>query len=254
MSRLRRLSDAFRGDPSERFRLLRRVARWLLPNYRLTWPQIGWWNNEAFTAYLQRFGEADGMNSHRRWTLGQLMRLVDAVPGDTAECGVYQGAGSYLMAWVNQQSAQLRRHYLFDSFEGLSAPGQADGDYWSVGDLSASEDVVERNLSAFDAVELRKGWIPDCFAGLEDNRFAFVHIDVDLHDPTHDSLAFFYPRMNPGGIILCDDYGFTTCPGATEAMDSFFSDKPERTISLCAGSGFIIKGQQTQDLSMHPLT
>ena len=72
--------------------------------------------------------------------------------------------------------------------------------------------------------------------------FCFVHIDVDLHRPTLDSIAFFYPRMAPGGIILLDDYGFVSCPGVTEAIDAFMADKPEPIVNLASGGAFILKG------------
>lgn len=71
--------------------------------------------------------------------------------------------------------------------------------------------------------------------------FCFVHIDVDLYQPTYDSLAFFYERTSSGGIILCDDYGFITCPGAKAAMDSFFLNKLERIVCLPTGQGFVVK-------------
>jgi hypothetical protein len=66
-------------------------------------------------------------------------------------------------------------------------------------------------------------------------------LDVDLYQPTLDSLTFFYEKMTQGGIILCDDYGFTTCPGAKKAMDSFLSDKPEEVVSLPTGQGFVVR-------------
>ena len=43
-------------------------------------------------------------------------------------------------------------------------------------------------------------------------------------------------------IGLCDDYGGTTCPEATEVIDGFLAGKPEKMISLDAGGGFLIKG------------
>ena len=49
------------------------------------------------------------------------------------------------------------------------------------------------------------------------------------------------PRLAPGGILLCDDYGFDSCPGATRAVDEFLRDKPEKAISLSDGAGFFIK-------------
>lgn len=48
---------------------------------------------------------------------------------------------------------------------------------------------------------------------------------VDLYEPTKDSIEFFYDKLNVGGIFLCDDYGFTSCPGATKAIDEFLVDK-----------------------------
>ena len=63
--------------------------------------------------------------------LYQLMRLTEAVPGDTAECGVYKGTSSYLICRVNQEAENYNRlHFGFDSFEGLSEPTGLDGTYW----------------------------------------------------------------------------------------------------------------------------
>jgi hypothetical protein len=64
-----------------------------------------------------------------------------------------------------------------------------------------------------------------------------------LYQPTLDSVVFFYPRMNRGGLMLFDDYGFATCPGARRAIDEFFTDKPEPIIDLPTGQAFVlIKG------------
>ena len=62
---------------------------------------------------------------------------------------------------------------------------------------------------------------------------------------TLDSIEYFYPRLNDGGIILCDDYGSALCPGATQAIDEFLSDKPEKVLYMPCGNGFMIKNQST---------
>ena len=110
-------------------------------------------------------------------------------------------------------------------------------------DLQCSIDVVKNNLKEFDeeCIYFYPGWIPERFDHVKDRVFSFVHIDVDLYEPTLHSLRFFYPRMEAGGIILCDDYGFTSCPGATAACDLYFKDKQEMMISLPCGGGFIIR-------------
>jgi len=167
--------------------------------------------------------------------------------GDKAQCGVFKGASSYLICMANQKVRHEKTHHMFDSFAGLSKPSAVEGGFCSEGDLACSLDVVKANLSEFDedAVRFQRDWIPERFPDVGDQRFSFVHIDVDLYGPTRDSLAFFYPRMQAGGIILCDDYGFTTCPGATVAFDEYLLDKPEPMIGLPCGGGFLIK-RETQ--------
>jgi O-methyltransferase len=231
-----------------RLRLLRLAARVLIPSYRLRWPQLDWWKNDEFTRYLERFGELRNLNTDRKWMIHQLLRLVAHVPGDTAECGVFEAATSYLICCANRQSrAGAKTHHLFDSFEGLSEPGCADGKHWAKGDMKCDIDSVRKALSGFAEIAFHPGWIPERFRDVAHQRFSFVHIDVDLGDPTCESITFFYPRMQPGGIIVCDDYGMSTCPGATQAIDHFLSDKVEKMLTLPDGGGFLIMNARTMD-------
>ena len=243
---LRRLFEDAALAP--RLRLLRLAGALFVPSYRFKWPQLDWWKSEAFNHYLRQFGELGMLNSDRKWMVYQLLRLVANVPGDTAECGVYRGATSYLICCANNQSrGGAKTHHLFDSFEGLSEPGPADGAHWTKGDLRCEMEMVQQALSHFDNLEFHPGWIPERFPDVADRKFSFVHIDVDLAAPTLASMAFFYPRMQAGGIIVCDDYGISTCAGATRAIDEFLTDKPERILSLPDGGGFLIAGVVTGD-------
>jgi O-methyltransferase len=228
-------------DVDRRLYALKMIADRLLPDYRLTFSQMDWWQDEGFNAYLDRFGERKGFNSHRRWILWQLLRMTSHVEGDTVECGVFHGASSWLICAANRGKDRI--HHIFDSFEGLSAPQSEDGSYWTPGVFATPEQVVIDNLAPFgDLVRLYKGWIPDRFEEVADRTFSFVHVDVDLFQPTLDSVRFFYDRLAPGGILLCDDYGCGTCPGATASIDEFLSDKTEKMLVLDAGGGFFIKG------------
>lgn len=228
----------------EKFCWLVGCADILLPEYRLKWPHAVWWEDADFTTYLKKFAEDRGFNTDRRWDCAQLLRLVQAVPGDMAECGTYQGASAYLLAAACK--AQNRHLHIFDSFEGLSNPDARDGEHWKKKALSATEDLLHQNLTDFKGCySTYKGWIPERFPAVAGKTFAFVHIDVDLYQPTLDSLAFFYPCMPAGAVCICDDYGSTLCPGAKQAVDAFLADKTEKMLSLSGGSGFFIKGIAT---------
>ena len=121
------------------------------------------------------------------------------------------------------------------------------------GDLKCDLESVRKALAGFSEINFHPGWIPERFQEVEDRKFSFVHIDVDLADPTRDSLGFFYPRMQTGGIIVCDDYGMTTCPGATEIIDGFLEDKQEKMVVLPDGGGFLIRNAPTvESASLNP--
>lgn len=230
------------------FNVITRIGKKLLPQYRFTFPELEWWRDSDFNAYLERFGELGGYNTHRKWLLKQLLRMVCHIEGDTVECGTFRGASSWLILQGNTNARTKKIHHIFDSFEGLSDPGSNDGSHWNKGNLTVGMKELESNLLPFvngNSYKLHKGWIPVRFHEVENKLFSFVHVDVDLYQPTFDSIQFFYHRLSEGGIFLCDDYGFDTCPGATKAVDEFLFDKNEKIIYLPDGGGFFIKGTHT---------
>ena len=246
--RLRNLArDAERRD-AVRFLALTKLAGLLVPRYVLTDPEKGWFADSRFFEDFYALEEHD-LTADRKYTLRQLLFLVDRVPGDTAECGVYRGASSWFICDHFRSSS--RTHHAFDSFEGLSEPLDVDGSYWHAGDLREGETIARELLEPYGA-RIYKGWIPDRFPEVADRTFAFVHIDVDLYQPTRDSLEFFYPRLEPGGVILLDDHGFTTCPGATRAAEEFMAPRPESIISLTTGQAFILKSSHESDGDSDP--
>jgi predicted O-methyltransferase YrrM len=150
--------------------------------------------------------------------------------GQMAEVGVFRGGGSYFMASV------IRHHfdytptfYAIDTFEGHpdDINPLVDG-YHTPGNFNkTSYETVKEYLSEFENVQVLKGRFEDRCNELEDQRFAFVHLDVDIYYPTKAGLDFFSRRLLSGGIIVVDDYGFTTCAGAKQATDEFTAEHPE---------------------------
>jgi O-methyltransferase len=229
------------GNKEQRYYAMERLANMFNPHFHFTEAGQVWRNDKVFE---QNYFNLEGNNFHaidRKYSTNQFLHLIKNIPGDIAECGVYKGATAWFMCIFIQQHHLNKAVHVFDSFEGLSNPQSEDGKYWAAGNLATDEATCQKNLAAFNFVKYYKGWIPKRFAEVEATRFCFVHIDVDLYQPTFDSISFFYERMNKGGIIICDDYGFSTCTGAKKAMDEFFADKAEPVIMLTTGQGFIIK-------------
>jgi O-methyltransferase len=229
---------------SARFGLVERFAHhWGFEMYNHS---LNWLHSEEFWIAWRSYEGWRRQRPDRKYVIYEFAKSVRRLAGETAECGVLEGASSFLMCHVLE--ADGRAHHVFDSFEGLSAPEAIDAPLdprarpWAAGELAVPLEDVRRNLRRFPFVEYHRGWIPAKFPQVADRNFRLVHVDVDLYQPTVDSLAFFYERMVPGGILICDDYGFSTCPGATRAFDEVMAGKPEGSvINLPTGQGYIIK-------------
>lgn len=150
-----------------------------------------------------------------------------------AECGCFRGLSSHLMLNRLKRAEPAfdgRGYHVFDSFEGLSEPGAEDavpGDDADAeglrmmcrkGRFAALLETVRKALADFPGVEYHPGWIPRSFAGLAERDYRFVHLDLDLYDPTLAALEYFYPRLARGGLVVCDDYNW---PGERKAIVGF---------------------------------
>ena len=165
--------------------------------------------------------------------------------GDVMECGVWRGGSAKLLHDTLQSRSPEKRLHLFDSFEGM-VEANASVDRHEAGDfsdtsLSGVRDFVLGANASPVPVMFHKGWIPHSFAGLEDLKYCYVHIDLDLYQSILDALAFIYPRLVSRGVIIFDDYGFASCAGARKAIDEFFADKPETPFILATAQAIIWK-------------
>ena len=242
MALLARLRGGLAGtlDEFARYQAAEALAAAVYPKYKFSEFGRIFLEDEDFLAFYKRFMDIDNWHSlDRKYTLREMLKLVAHLDGDIVECGAYKGFSAHMMCRALQGSeAQV---HLFDSFEGLSEPDVLDGDYWQEGSLKVSEAQLHETLAGFDNYRVYRGWIPERFNEVAERTFRFVHIDVDLYRPTLDSLSFFYPRLQATGIILLDDYGFASCPGAKKAADELFAGKPEQIAMLPTGQAFIIK-------------
>ena len=201
---------------------------------------------QAMHGRLAPRGKITLVDADRAWTLISAYRQTESLPGEVWETGVYQGGSATLLKLLMQESMasngqRLIPLRLFDSFEGLPA-SEHSLDLHASGEFNdtALEQVMEM-VGKEDWVDFRKGWIPQTFAGLEDARIRFAHVDVDLYQPILDCCEFIYPRLVPGGIMVFDDYGLASCPGARVAVDEFFRDRPESPFVLINGQCMVVR-------------
>lgn len=197
------------------------------------------WNENP--EFVQIFSQIDyTLVDHARcYILYQLAKRAAELPGDLAEVGVYKGGTAKLLALTVAPLAKAL--HLFDTFTGMP-PAESGTDCHSEGDLGdTSLEAVERTLQGCENVHIYPGFFPNTARPIDGMKFCMVHIDADIYQSVKDSCHFFYPRLQPGGIMVFDDYGFRSCPGARKAVDEYFSNKPEHPLYLPSGQSVVIR-------------
>jgi O-methyltransferase len=195
----------------------------------------------------RRIYNLDAHDNTRRDMLILLLRMLveQEVPGAFAELGVYRG----LTARLIHHYAPDRALHLFDTFEGFS-DRSTSVELQHTGDRVPSSQFSDTSLERArrfirqknDNVHYYKGFFPGTVPpALQDEVFAFVHLDADLYEPTLAGLEFFYPRLSRRGALVVHDYN--SWPGARKAVDDFFRNKTELPIPMPDknGSALIIK-------------
>jgi hypothetical protein len=180
---------------------------------------------------------ADYEKKMRFYSMIQIVKniLRNNNANDFVECGCWKGHSSFIISELIKKSKKKINFHIFDSFEGLSNITKKDEElfyekkkikYNIKNQFSSSEKFLKKTvLKKFKFVKIYKGWIPSRFFTLKTNKFSFIHIDVDLYEPTYQSLAFFFPKLIKGGVIICDDYNSTRFKGSKNAWDTYFKDK-----------------------------
>ena len=177
----------------------------------------------------------------RCWILMNLARQALNHEGEFWEAGVYQGGTALLLNKVIKEGNSERKLRLFDTFEGMPQP-DARIDKHRAGDFADTHIESVKDIVGRDSyIDFRKGFLPDTFKGLEDAVIAMVHVDLDIYPSIIDACEFIYGRMVTGGVMVFDDYGFHSCPGARKAVDEFFADKPEVPLSLPTSQCLVFK-------------
>lgn len=190
------------------------------------------------------------MTSHER--LAGLVDAVEyivqrAVPGAFVECGVWRG-GSVLAAILALQHLGVddRDIYLFDTFEGMTRPTDADvsrytgsaKDDWddaSRAGVRAWHEMFGSDTFGLDQVRelvLGSGYpeahlhfvagpVEATVPASAPAEIALLRLDTDWYESTRHELEHLYPRLRSGGVLLIDDYGHWD--GCRRAVDEYFA-------------------------------
>ena len=201
-----------------------------------------WAQDADFVSKFKEFMLIEGYDNsvkdpinERLYILRQFAKRQKQLDSNFVEVGIYSGMSMYFMA------DQCTKSFIgIDSFEGVSEPTQGiDTDYFVKGSLASDIENAKKYLNQFDNVELVKGWVPEILKSLPDLTYSLVHIDVDLYAPTKESIEYFWDRLLPNGVLICDDFGSSKTVGAKKAMVDYFGR--DNIIEFSTQQAFVIK-------------
>ena len=202
------------------------------------------WRVDAdFRRTYDRIAPHTLVDIYRCYELWQLVGQLAPRGGHILEVGVWRGGTGCLIASRAQDINKDVQVFLCDTFEGIVKAGEHDG--YKVGELAdTSKEVVEALASELGLrnVKILEGIFPEETAHLiEAREFGLCHIDVDVYQSARDAAEWVWPRLQVGGVIVFDDYGFAKSGGVARYVDSLAGKNGLIRLHNLNGHGLIIK-------------
>ncbi|TVQ22799.1 MAG: methyltransferase [Spirochaetaceae bacterium] len=200
----------------------RATGRTYPPGYGIVEPVANYRPWDVDPEFAELYGSIKDhtmVDIYRLWTLWFIARQVPA--GDILEIGSWRGGSGAVLARAAiapVRTVPARRVYLADTFAGVVKATERDTYYRGGEHANTSADIVRDLLASVGApgVEILEGVFPDqTGAAVSGRRFALCHIDVDVYQSAKDCFEWAWPRMEAGGVVVFDDFGFYGCEGVT---------------------------------------
>lgn len=193
----------------------------------------------------------------RCYSLYQTVNYIvkNNIEGDLVECGVWKGGSSMLMAYsLLEAGISNRKIYLYDTFEGMTQPGEMDGqdekDQWERGKVTdtlnnmcySPIEEVKANMNktgySIENIILVKGKVEETLPGAMPAKISLLRLDTDWYESTKHELIHLYPLLERHGVLIVDDYG--AWQGARKATDEYFSSIPNTFLGRIDYTGRIV--------------
>lgn len=234
-----KLTDLYRSLPVANYDPEIRHVR-LAPNASYS----PWLTDRPFRAVYEAIESHTMVDEYRCYLLWTLAKQVAELPGAALEVGVWRGGTGCLVAACFAERRVKKPVYLCDTFHGVVKGGDQDTKYRGGEHADTTRSTVEalaQRLQVPD-VHILEGIFPEETGHLlERSRFCFCHIDVDTYASAKGVAEWVWDRMEVGGVVVFDDYGFAHCEGVTRAVNEIDRDHDYRFIYNLSGQGIFVK-------------
>ena len=191
--------------------------------------------------------------------------LVDQVkhlPGDIVECGVFKGTGMLAFLKIKRFLCPNsgKKVVGFDFFNSEELVGSLTGiDKEAMGTLFDKRNYKHES----NQVQIFGDFVKNC--GFKEHEFELVagditktayqyakerpgfrisllYVDLDLDEPTYETLNALWDRVVKGGIVVFDEYAFHKW-SESAGVDRFFADKDIqlKTLNYICPTAYVVK-------------
>lgn len=174
------------------------------------------------------------------------MRSTSGGQKNFVEAGVCDGLTIYYALDAVKQTHTTFNAYLYDSWAGMQAQWLMESERKNVGMYSyLSLEQTKNNLANFkEQVKFVQGYLPDSLSQCAGPDYlTWMHIDLNSAMPTGAVLEHFWGRLECGGIVLLDDYGWDNYRETKNAVDKFITEigNDGEILHLPTGQAMIFK-------------
>lgn len=173
------------------------------------------------------------MRRQRLYVLWQAAYHVRHLKEAAVEIGTYKGGSAYFIASALKHFRRIDSNmFIVDTFAGHPAnmlteeiePHHKAGLF---GD-TAFEDV-STYLKEFPSLKVFAGEGTEVISKWQEQKYSFIHLDVDTYLTTKKCIEYFIGRLVPGGIMVIDDFASRKCDGVAKAFNELLSELEEFT-------------------------
>lgn len=153
--------------------------------------------------------------------------LHAGLKGAFVELGCYTGTTSLFLQRVLQDHGSANEFHVYDSFGGLPTKTVEDnspaGTQFKSGELRATKSQFVRHFQQahLPLPTIHTGWFEELTTEDMPGSIAFAFLDGDFYTSIKASLKTVTPLLEPGAILVIDDYANEALPGARKAADEW---------------------------------
>jgi len=152
------------------------------------------------------------------------MAVQNGIEGDLVEAGVFAGTNAAAMWRGAVDHGDARHLHLYDSFQGIPPAGPEDDEAWQSKapyGSACSIESVRANMEKWGVDEdwlfYWPGWFEDTLQH-HSRKIAVLRLDADLYESTRLCVEHLYPHVEPGGVVIVDDFALKGCRKAVEPI------------------------------------